>query len=131
MFRILHIDSPIPASDGFLRFEIRTMEQLREFLEEASSLDEESLSLNLQKCSTGVFGGLLKFIEDYNGSIEVLANDPVPSTIISRFSRICVFQKTSPEETMVEILWRYKPTHLVNKLCELFGVTKKELTHVR
>lgn len=124
--RILHIDSPVPATEGFHRFDIKTMDHLREFLEDVSSFDEEPLSLNVQGCSAPVFGGLLKFVEDYNGSIEMMANDPVPPTMISRFARVCVFGKTFPEETMVELIWRYKPVQLVIRLRELFGIPKKE-----
>lgn len=119
--RTINIDSPVPPKEDYVQYSIETVEEAREFI---ANVHGTSLAiyLDIQGCSNKVFGILLNFFEEYSGSIEVVANDPVPLTVLSRFRTINV---SSMSEEVVDTLesfrWKFQPTSIKTRMNSLFG----------
>lgn len=65
---------------------------------------------------------LLKFIEDYRGDIEMIVLEPVPSTILSRFSDIRkVYNPPASGSIWGKFLDRV-PAHLKEKVGSVIGI---------
>lgn len=89
--RVLYIDGPKPPMYNVVM--CQNISDMRDLLEEASYLNREPLSIDMRGCvcKSAVFGGILKLLDDYEGPVELLCEEPVPPTILSRFSTIlCV-----------------------------------------
>jgi len=123
--RTLYIDSPVPPKEGYSQYLIETTEEAREFIANIHGTSFE-IYLDIQGCSSKVFGILLNFFEEYNGPIEVVANDPVPLTVLSRFRTIKV---SSMSEEVVDTLesfrWKFQPTSIRTRMNNLFGIKVK------
>lgn len=81
MNRSLHIDSAEELDDCFV---IRNRKEVESFLEKVEG-QSRPLILDLRGSSRSALLSLLKFIEDYEGSITAFVKDPVPLSILSRF----------------------------------------------
>ena len=64
---------------------------------------------------------ILRFIEGYEGSIELIAREPVPETILSRFTVVKkVFTPPESGSIWLKVLGEI-PTHLRDKVSTLYG----------
>lgn len=88
-------------------------------------IDAPNLGLDCRNLSDLSFNLLLKFLEEYRGGVTMLANDPVPAPILSRFSNIQKFF-TPRESSIMELRLHSVPNSIREKVGALCGVRLKE-----
>lgn len=85
-----------------------------------------SLTIIAHAAPTSVLVQMLKFLEGYGGAVTMSAKDPVPETILSRFTRVKCFPKTK-DGSMIQLFLKRTPTSLKEKVCTLFGVSRTDI----
>lgn len=118
--RTLHIDSPVPPREGYQVYQITTAEEARDFVSDVLGMCFP-VHIDAQRCSQKVFSVLLPFLEEYGSSIEMIANDPVPITVLSRFRIVNVTHMFPENDFPLESLrWTFQPISIKARLEKLF-----------
>ena len=124
--RILYIDSPVPPREDYEIYSVKTAEEAREFVSDMFGRSVP-VFIDAQECSERVFGILLQFLEDYAGSVEMSATDPVPVTALSRFRTVRTSSLLLDEADSLEALrWKYQPTSIRLRMNTLFGAGERK-----
>lgn len=123
--RILYIDTPVPPKDGYKTYTIKTAEEAREFVSEVLGTSFP-VYLDIQGCSSKVFGILLSFLDEFKESVDMIADDPVPLTILSRF-RVLQISTVFPEEFYVleSLRWKFQPVSIRTRMNNLYNNVPK------
>lgn len=124
--RVLFLDG-VPKGEEFRapRF-VQNREQIEALYEEVySRQDPPDLCLDCRELRPVVFSMLLKFFEEYRGGLKVLALDPVPSPVLSRF--VTVKKEVMVRDgSLVEVRLRGLSSLMREKIGGLFGLTARE-----
>jgi len=83
------------------------------------------LTLDCRGLPTNSFNQLLKFIEEYSAPIVMLANDPVPSPILSRFSNVIKLYKPKSGSLLALRLSSLSPV-LKDKVSLVLGLSLED-----
>ena len=79
------------------------------------------LVLNSRRCYLFIYNQLLKFLEDYKGGVTLLATDPVPLPVLSRFIEVKK-DFTHNKSHFFNVRLRAASPALRPKLEQLFGI---------
>lgn len=122
--RTLHLDEAPQGLTGRLII-LSTKEDIDELYQTVFLLKEPpAISLDLRTLNSRFIGSLLKFVEEYRGSLSVLARDPVPAPLQSRFTVIKKRFEPSPSEFM-EVKLRNLPSGLRTRAYNLFNIRER------
>ena len=122
--RVLHIDgvpAGLPIGEAITitkTWEINTLFERYFFLAE-----HPNLLLDCRFLFPSMYNQLLKFLEEYKGGITLLAVDPVPEPVLSRFIEIHK-QFSPPMDSFISVRLRATSPALKPKLETLFGVSE-------
>lgn len=124
--RVLYIDG-IP--EGIRLPSLRTVstrEDVAELYEDVfRRQDPPDLVLDCRSLRTVTFNAMLKFLEEYRAAVTLIAMDPVPPPVVSRFA--VVEKKFTPiGGSLTEIRLRQLPFSIKAKVYQLFGVAFEE-----
>ena len=123
MDRILHIDrapSDWPGLSGGAVMVVRSADVAQLYERYFVRSFPPPLFLDCRQANTWQYGQLLKFFEEFKGSLTVLAMDPVPPAVISRFVQVKKVVK-EPEGDWGMFRLRNTPPSIRNKVYDLFG----------
>jgi hypothetical protein len=124
MKRILYLDSFGKEAIPNLQF-IPDITAIRALYERYFYLENpEDLALDCRGLSVKALSVLLKFIEEYPASITLVASDPVPKPVLSRFIEIKKYPLIKESDLRFSYISRCSRS-LQPKLCELFGIKVK------
>lgn len=88
-------------------------------------LEPPHLTLDCRQLHEHSFNTLLKFFEEYKGSLVLIARDPVPVPVLSRFTVVKKIFKPK-EGILMEIRLRNLPHSIRAKVYGLFGIVQDE-----
>lgn len=87
--RRIYIDRPVENTPLKGVFSLSSKEEIQNLYgEKLSRMDAPPLVMDCRELNEREFTMLLKFIEEYRGDITIIARDPVPQPILSRFTEI-------------------------------------------
>ena len=87
--------------------------------------DPIDLCLDARSLTVRGLSSLLKFIEEYQGSITLVASEPVPAPVLSRFIEIQKFPVIK-ESHFLELFITKTPVNQQNRLRQLFDLKTVE-----
>lgn len=125
--RALYIDCVPEKSENIVTVE--SANDARGVIERFSELlVPPALVLDCRTLPRRSFNVLLKFIEEYESPITLIARDPVPGTILSRFTEI---KKSFDVEayqfrSVVELHLKFVRGKMKDRLNSLFGIREAE-----
>lgn len=123
--RILYLDG-IPQKGLVNIHSISSREDVERLYSETFRLQNSpEVTLDCRTLPQGSFSLLLKFVEEYPGSVIMVANDPVSSPILSRFvERKKIFTPTPGQ--LVGLRFRKVPNSIRAKVGTLFGIVVRD-----
>lgn len=124
--RVLYLDG-VPKGEEFRapRF-LENRDQVNDLYEEVySRQDPPDLCLDCRALRPSIFTMLLKFFEEYRGGLRVLATDPVPVAVLSRFV-VVKKEVMVTEGSLVEVRLRGLSPQMKEKIGGLFGLHSRE-----
>lgn len=105
---------------------VQDRETIEEIYADYYALSEPpALTLDCRSLRTGMFNMLLKFMEEFKGTLTVIANEPIPEPVMSRFSM--VHKSYQPREgLLLEMKLREMSPIMREKINALFGLKTEE-----
>jgi hypothetical protein len=124
--RVLYLDSLPEKRFSGKFFSIVNQDDIDRLYGGFFSLKEPPfLCLDCRNLSLRGYSRLLKFVEEYRGDLIMIATDPVPPPILSRFTE--VVKKFVPQKSsFLELKLRNLPEGLKRRMYGLFGIVYRE-----
>lgn len=102
-----------------------TADDILGYIERYSGVQGAVLRIDARFLSDRLFTRLLKLLEEHTGGIDMLVADPVPATVLSRFS-VIKKRGVACAGTLADVRLRVLPNYLKEKIGILFDLKGTE-----